>query len=1700
MVQSVFGRIPADCDPEAVLKEYAERQHGEDAIRLSESPTEKRSSQSSSSDQASVSGNSPSLDNLTLHGTDPKLSASLESIYNQEAFDHPNASTTIMKMHGDQAITDELAPPNENNEFKKNTPQIRRKPQDLYYDTIIKDAYLVFRALCKLSMKGPSGNDSATDVKSSSFRSKLLALVLIHKILKSYIHVFFAPAPALFTISIPMPRPFSILYIYAVRQYLCLVFTRNVVNVVPYVFDLSMDIFGEILYGLRTVLKKEILVIFTEVILPLIEAKTSSTTFHQRISLLQSLGRIFAQSSEGGKVLIELYLNYDCDVNAKAHENLWERLVTSLARVMTGIPDGTPNDKPLPPSTITPYLDRVSTATVPLTVSQLVPLTKEQTKELYSPIGDLNELRLRLLDLLVGGILKPLASWCDERAKSKAMMDIQATKKSLETLNELSPSDKPGLGLSMTEDSPNKAKMAVEDDPAAFETLKVKKQQMVEGIRLFNIKPKKGIQLLLDSKNIPSRTPIAIAKFLNTTEGLNKSVLGEFLGEGNEENISIMHAFVDELDFQGLPFVDALRTFLQKFRLPGEAQKIDRFMLKFADRYLQDNPAAFSSADTAYVLAYSVIMLNTDQHNAQVKKRMTKADFLKNNRGIDEGKDIAAEILEAIFDEIQSNEIVMNDEVEKKENQALIENAAEHRKPMKNREKVTKAGEHIAQKTEVMFTNLMKPRSNGSQDGNATEDSEISSRFFTATHYEHVKPMFHLLWMSIMMVISTPLQKTEQHDVVQAALEGVKVCLHLAYFFDLELEQSGFMSNLVKWTSLNNINEIKPKHLEATKTLLDIAYLEGNHLHGNWIDVVRCVSQMEKFQLLSSDEVDLAASRSATDAQKRNKEMSKPPRRKTLTMDDNAGQLTSQSMSISVDRLFTSSAKLSAVAITEFIRALCDMSWTEIKSSSDLEHPTMYCLQRLIEISFYNMNRIRVEWSQLWNILGAHFNQVGCQSNTNVAYFALDKLRQLAFKFLELDELSNFKFQKDFMHPFEEILANTPEVKIKDMVLVCLQQMIQARAERLKSGWKSIMATLMKSAKEDHAEIVVLSFDIVRSIFKNHIRLVIQNQTFADFVSCLVVFCNNQRFPKTCLQSVELLNNVIDFVDETTYVSSPHRLAVKLSDDPSLNSAGRPSSKSVITGEVQTEGVEENPAMRLWFPVLFGLYEIVMTCDLEVRTRALNYMFQALKDHGKSFNEDFWSLIFKGVLFPIFDDLRMSRRDHSKFANKEEMSVWLSTTLIQALRKMVELVSHHLHSLLFLFDDVLDLLVICMTQENETLSRIGSTCFQQLVESSSDKLDDFLWAKICVRIIELFDSTTPHELFFDTSPDDGTDEERLAPTGQPYSAVPQRADFQRIIVKCVLHLQVIQTLQELFNPSNENVYKALSTPHALILVDCLFRSYKFAQLFNSNLELRTVLFNMGFMKQLPNLLKQETSSASAYLMMLSKLCADTTRAENQDEFDNRLIPLLLNILRTFISLDADSKKRNVTAWKPVVQRIIECIQKFEAQRFERLIRSFYMPVVSLIHYDLPVEMRESIEVILKKAGVAFGVDSVEDDVCVFPNSETLKSQMQLLASQQSLADQSGSMEAEQQASFVTEATSSANESKPEVESFVTEATSSANESKPEVESFVTEATSSANDTNPEVEQHFSATENIETAKPKEIVEIPDYPTMNFPTD
>merc|ERR1719199_555703 len=87
-------------------------------------------------------------------------------------------------------------------------------------------------------------------------------------------------------------------------------------------------------------------------------------------------------------------------------------------------------------------------------------------------------------------------------------------------------------------------------------------------------------------------------------------------------------------------------------------------MEKFAEKYCQDNPAMFANADCAYVLSFSLIMLQTDLHNPGIKNKMTRDDFVRNNRGINDNQDLPKEFLEKLYDNVCNIPITLPEDEE----------------------------------------------------------------------------------------------------------------------------------------------------------------------------------------------------------------------------------------------------------------------------------------------------------------------------------------------------------------------------------------------------------------------------------------------------------------------------------------------------------------------------------------------------------------------------------------------------------------------------------------------------------------------------------------------------------------------------------------------------------------------------------------------------------------------------------------------------------------------------------------------------------------------------------------------------------------------------------------------------------------------------------------------------------------------------
>ncbi|ROT34831.1 Sec7 domain-containing protein [Sodiomyces alkalinus F11] len=195
-----------------------------------------------------------------------------------------------------------------------------------------------------------------------------------------------------------------------------------------------------------------------------------------------------------------------------------------------------------------------------------------------------------------------------------------------------------------------------------------RKRIIIKGAEKFNDNAKEGLQYLQAQGIIEDiQNPVLVAKFLRGTSRVNKKKLGEYLSKKGSE--SVLEAYMDTFNFTDKRADEALRSLLETFRLPGESPLIARIVTSFADRYCtKAAPAEVANKDAAFVLTYAIIMLNTDQHNPNVKssKRMSLEDFSRNLRGVNDGGDFSPEYLEKIYNSIKTNEIILPDEHDNK--------------------------------------------------------------------------------------------------------------------------------------------------------------------------------------------------------------------------------------------------------------------------------------------------------------------------------------------------------------------------------------------------------------------------------------------------------------------------------------------------------------------------------------------------------------------------------------------------------------------------------------------------------------------------------------------------------------------------------------------------------------------------------------------------------------------------------------------------------------------------------------------------------------------------------------------------------------------------------------------------------------------------------------------------------------------------
>ncbi|KAK7291769.1 hypothetical protein RIF29_07169 [Crotalaria pallida] len=1056
-----------------------------------------------------------------------------------------------------------------------------------------RDALLVFRTLCKMGMK--EDNDEVTT------KTRILSLELLQGLLEGVSHSF--------------TKNFH--FIDSVKAYLSYVLLRASVSQSPVIFQYATGIFLVLLLRFRESLKGEIGIFFPLIVLRPLDGLEFPA--NQKLSVLRMVEKI----SKDPQMLVDIFVNYDCDLEAP---NLFERMVTTLSKIAQGGQNTDPNSV-------------ASSQTASVKGSSLQGLVN---------------------------VLKSLVDWEQSRRESEKLKNNQQE------------------GVSAEDSSEIRSREDVSND---FEKAKAHKSTLEAAIAEFNRKPLKGVEYLISNKLVDN-TPASVAQFLKNTPNLDKATIGDYLGQHEDFPLAVMHAYVDSMKFSGMKFDTAIREFLKGFRLPGEAQKIDRIMEKFAERYCADNPSLFKNADTAYVLAYAVIMLNTDAHNPMVWPKMSKSDFVRMNARDDADECAPRELLEEIYDSIVKEEIKMKDDT------SLIGKGS-RQKPEGEEGRI------------VSILNLALPKRKSSADAKFESEAIIKKTqaifrnkgvkrgvFYTAQQIELVRPMVEAVGWPLLATFSVTMEEGENKPRVVLLMEGFKAGIHITYVLGMDTMRYAFLTSLVRFTFLHAPKEMRSKNVEALRTLLVLCDSDMNSLQDTWNAVLECVSRLEFITTTPaiSATVMYGSNQISRDAVVQSlRELATKP----------------------AEQVFMNSVKLPSDSIVEFFTALCGVSAEELKQSP----ARVFSLQKLVEISYYNMARIRMVWARIWSVLANHFISAGSHHDEKIAMYAIDSLRQLGMKYLERAELANFTFQNDILKPFVVLMRNSQSESKRRLIVDCIVQMIKSKVGSIKSGWRSVFMIFTAAADDELESIVESAFENVEQVILEHFDQVV-GDCFMDCVNCLIRFANNKSSHRISLKAIALLRICED------------RLAEGLIPGGALMPIDADSDATLDVTE------------HYWFPMLAGLSDLTSDQRPEVRSCALEVLFDLLNERGSKFSKSFWESIFHRVLFPIFDHVRHAGKEGFSSTDDD----WFRETSIHSLQLLCNLFNTFYKEVCFMLPPLLGLLLDCAKKTDQTVVSISLGALVHLIEVGGHQFSDSDWDTLLKSIRDASYTTQPLEL------------------------------------------------------------------------------------------------------------------------------------------------------------------------------------------------------------------------------------------------------------------------------------------------------------------------------------------------------------------
>uniref|UniRef100_A0A8C9XYU0 ARFGEF family member 3 n=1 Tax=Sander lucioperca TaxID=283035 RepID=A0A8C9XYU0_SANLU len=501
-------------------------------------------------------------------------------------------------------------------------------------------------------------------------------------------------------------------------------------------------------------------------------------------------------------------------------------------------------------------------------------------------------------------------------------------------------------------------------------------------------------------------------------------------------------------------------------------------------------------------------------------------------------------------------------------------------------------------------------------------------------------------------------------------------------------------------------------------------------------------------------------------------------------------------LSTQTDRLFEEAAtKLNLVGLVGFLQQLRKASQSQLfdsvtetgdyslampgEAKSTLDRRSALHLFRLGEGMLrivMNKNRPLLHMMRAWSVVAPHLVEAACHKERHVSQKAVSFIHDVLTEVLtSWAELPHFHFNEALFRPFEHIMQlELCDEDVQDQVITSIGELVEMCSPQILSGWRPLFSALrtVHSSKTDTKDYLLGEYSMGKSqapvfdvfeAFINTDNIQVFANAATDYIMCLLKFvkglgevdykeigdcvhASGYSSTDLCLPALDYLRKCSQLLAKIYKMQSkPVFLGARLASLPM-----RSQERSISTEDgmdcVLQEFDDDTGLIQVWILLLEQLTAAVSNCPRQHQPPTLELLFTLLREVTTVPGPGFGIFAVIQLLLPVMSLwLQRSHGDHSYWdvaAANFKHAIGLCCELV------VEHVNSFIHSdigyeslINLMLKDLFKLLVACVSEPAETISRVGCSCIRYILVTVGPVFTEEMWRLACCALQDAFSAT-----------------------------------------------------------------------------------------------------------------------------------------------------------------------------------------------------------------------------------------------------------------------------------------------------------------------------------------------------------------------